>query len=141
MPNEKCPFCSNGELSHRVEPETYSYKGISVTVSQPGMYCNNCDEAIFDGDDLKVSRRAIHDLHAQGDGFLTSSEVKRIREKAGLTQRKADSFFGGGVNAFSRYEQGKARQIRSTDTLLRLLDANPELLSTMGDAHGAVDKT
>ena len=131
MSKEKCPFCSGGELSRRIEPETYSYKDVSITVDQPGLYCNNCDEAVFNGADLKVTRCAIHDLHAQGDGFLTSAEVKQTREKLGFTQKEAGVFFGGGVNAFSRYERGEARQIRATDTLLKLLDANPKLLSTM----------
>ncbi len=130
MSSEKCPFCSEGELVRRVEIETYVYKELSVTVDQPGMYCSNCNEAILNGDDLKETRRAIHDLHAQGDGFLTSAEVKQIREKIGFTQKEAGNFFGGGVNAFSRYERGTARQSKAIDILLRLFNARPELLAS-----------
>jgi len=128
MSNIKCPFCSDGEMSHQVKPETHSYKGLSITVNQPGMYCNHCDEAILNGDDLKVTRRDIHDLHAAGDGYLTSGEIKRIREKLRLNQKQAAVLLGGGVNAFSRYERGEAKQSKAIDMFLRLLDSDPSLL-------------
>jgi len=45
-----------------------------------------------------------------------------------LTQREAARIFGGGLNAFSLYERGKAKLPKSTLLLLKLLDQHPELL-------------
>jgi HTH-type transcriptional regulator/antitoxin MqsA len=42
--------------------------------------------------------------------------------------REASEIFGGGVNAFSRYETGKARPPVALVKLLRVLDRHPELL-------------
>ncbi len=69
----------------------------------------------------------LHDFRTQVDGFLPTSEIRRIRKKLGLTQKQAATIFGGGHNAFSRYERGAARQPKSTDRLLRILDLHPNL--------------
>jgi HTH-type transcriptional regulator/antitoxin MqsA len=54
--------------------------------------------------------------------------VERVRTKLGLDQRQAGKIFGGGHNAFSRYETGKTRTPVSILQLLTLLDEQPELL-------------
>ena len=51
-----------------------------------------------------------------------------IRKKLALDQREAAAIFGGGVNAFSRYETGKTRPPLALVKLLKVLDRHPELL-------------
>lgn len=51
-----------------------------------------------------------------------------MRKKLALDQREAAEIFGGGVNAFSRYETGKTKPSLALVKLLRLLDRHPELL-------------
>ena len=46
-----------------------------------------------------------------------------------LDQRQAAELFGGGVNAFSRYENGKAKPPLALIKLLKVLDRHPDLLS------------
>ena len=46
-----------------------------------------------------------------------------------IMQKEASEIFGGGVNAFSRYEKGNAQPHPSTIKLLRVLDKHPELLN------------
>ena len=57
-----------------------------------------------------------------------ASEIARTRKKLKLTQVAANQIFGGGPNAFSRYEKGKVVPPQSLVHLLRLLDHHPELL-------------
>jgi HTH-type transcriptional regulator/antitoxin MqsA len=57
-----------------------------------------------------------------------SAELARIRKKLKLSQRHAAAIAGGGVNAFSRYENGKARPVAAVVNLFRLLDKHPELI-------------
>jgi len=71
--------------------------------------------------------------------------VSGIRSKLNLTQKEASKIFGGGPNAFSRYETGKALPPPSLIQLLRLLDNHPSLLEeikqpipTMGTASQAI---
>ena len=51
-----------------------------------------------------------------------------MRKKLALDQREAAEIFGGGVNAFSRYENGKTRPSLALVKLLKVLDRHPELL-------------
>jgi HTH-type transcriptional regulator/antitoxin MqsA len=62
---------------------------------------------------------------------LDASESKRtmtLMQAFALDQREAAEIFDGGVNAFSRYETGKARPPVALVKLLRVLDRHPELL-------------
>jgi HTH-type transcriptional regulator/antitoxin MqsA len=51
-----------------------------------------------------------------------------VRKKLDLDQREAAETFGGGVNAFSRCENGKTRPPLALVKLLKVLDRHPELL-------------
>lgn len=128
---KKCPFCHDGILKRSTIRETYHYKNTKITFDQPGDYCDSCEEGILNANDLKINKKMLHDWQNTIDGLLSSDEVRRIRKKLGLTQGKAAEIFGGGPNAFSRYECGEARQIKSTDNLLRLLDKYPHLLDEL----------
>ena len=128
---KKCSFCKNGALVRKTIKQTYRYKGHRIRLSQPGDYCNSCGEAILSSSDLKATRKQLHDWRAKIDGFLTSDEVRRIRLRLSLSQQRAALLFGGGPNAFSRYERGEALQLRATDNLLRLLDKHPALLEEL----------
>ena len=48
-----------------------------------------------------------------------------MRKKLDLDQREAAEIFGGDVNAFSRYENGKTKPPLAPAKLLKLLDHLP----------------
>jgi len=50
-------------------------------------------------------------------------------KKLSLDQREASEIFGGGVNAFSRYENGKTKPSLALLKLLKVLDRHPDLLN------------
>jgi HTH-type transcriptional regulator/antitoxin MqsA len=52
----------------------------------------------------------------------------RVRKKLQLDQKEAGRLFGGGANAFSRYENGKTKPPVALLKLLTLLDRHPDLL-------------
>jgi HTH-type transcriptional regulator / antitoxin MqsA len=54
--------------------------------------------------------------------------IVRVRKKLDLGQREAAEIFGGGVNAFSRYESGKTKPPLALVKLLKVLERHPELL-------------
>ena len=106
-------------------PMTINYKGQSATVQMPGWYCDESGESIHTGEDMKVSDAALKELKNNVD-LLNPQEVKRIRTKIGLTQREAGAIFGGGPNAFQKYEQGTVTVSKPMSNLLRLLEKHPE---------------
>lgn len=54
--------------------------------------------------------------------------IVSVRKKLGLGQREAAEIFGGGINAFSRYETGKTKPPLALVKLFKLLDRHPDLL-------------
>lgn len=57
-------------------------------------------------------------------GFIT-----KVRKKLALDQREAAEIFGGGVNAFSCYENSKTHPPLALVKVLKVLDRHPELLN------------
>ena len=62
-------------------------------------------------------------------GFITN-----VRKKLDLDQREAAEIFGGGINAFSRYENGKTKPPLALVKLFKLLDRHPDLLNEVRTA-------
>ena len=119
-----CP--ETGEPMVRdTRPMTISYKEQSKTIQMPGWYCDASGESIHTGEDMKVSDAALRDLKNKVD-LLNAQEIKRIRMKIGLTQREAGAIFGGGPNAFQKYEQGTVTVSKPMSNLLRILEKHPE---------------
>ena len=125
---KKCSVCGTVSLERGYKKQTFTYQGQKLTYEQPGEWCSSCDEGFLHNSDMDATELLLSDFRAKVDGFLTSSDVKRIRKKLELTQKIAGDIFGGGHNAFSRYERGLTRQSKATDSLLRLLDKHPHLL-------------
>ena len=112
------------------------YKGLSVRIDMPGWYGEDDEDALHSGDDMKVSDRALCRLKARAEGLLQADEIRRIRKKLGLTQKRASEIIGGGANAFQKYEAGDVLVSRAMSNLLRLLDRQPELLKVIQETGG-----
>jgi len=60
--------------------------------------------------------------------MVDPSFILNVRKKLDLGQREASEIFGGGINAFSRYETGKTKPPLALVKLFKLLDRHPDLL-------------
>ena len=137
--NPVCP--KTGAPLHRgVRPMTLTYKGESITFEMPGWYCDECEESIHTGKDMKVSDRRLNRLKARSEGLLAPEEIRRIRKKLGLSQEAAGLLIGGGPRAFQKYESGDLLPSRAISSALVLLDHDPEALAVLKrrqEAHQA----
>jgi HTH-type transcriptional regulator/antitoxin MqsA len=124
-----CPLCG-GKLVREVREINTEYRGYRHTYKQPGQYCLSCGEGFFHPRDLDATAPERKDFDRSVDRLLTSTEIRSVRSKLKLSQKRAGEIFGGGPMAFSKYERGQATQSRSTDILLRLLAASK---ITLGD--------
>jgi HTH-type transcriptional regulator/antitoxin MqsA len=127
----KCPSCAAATLLRETRDLPYVYKGQSTIISQvTGDFCPACDEAVLDADQ---SRRVMDGMQAFNKlvnaSLVDPQFIASVRKKLDLDQREAAEIFGGGVNAFSRYENGKAKPPLALVKLLKVLDRHPELLS------------
>jgi len=93
-------------------------------------YCPVCAESIHEGAETERVMREMGAFQRQViAAFVPPSFFTDIRKKLDLDQREAAEIFGGGVNAFSRYETGKSKPPSALVKLLKVLDRHPELLA------------
>lgn len=118
---KNCPIC-NGELHKEIREGTIPYKGKTLTFQMKGDYCEECGEGFHNDSEQKKITNSILLAKRAADELLAPEDVRRIRRKVKLTQVQAQDIFGGGVNAFSKYERAEVTQPRATDILLRLID-------------------
>jgi len=130
MTNPVCPE-TGAPMYRGVRPMTLAYKGKNVTFDMPGWYCDQSEESIHTGEDMKVSDRMLNRLKAQGEGLLEPEEIRRIRKKLHLSQEAAGLLIGGGPRAFQKYENGDLLPSRAISSALALLDHDPESLSVL----------
>lgn len=126
----KCPVCGEGELVRDTRDLPYVYKGQSTTIPDvTGDFCPTCGEAILDAVEGKRYSAALREFAQEVNASAVDPQfIVSVRKKLDLDQREAASLFGGGVNAFSRYESGKARPSLALIKLLKILDRHPDLL-------------
>jgi HTH-type transcriptional regulator/antitoxin MqsA len=127
----KCPSCSNAELVRYTRDMPYTYKGESTVISDvTGDFCPSCGEMILEfAESVRTSTVMLNFNKEVNASIVDPSFIIRVRKKLALDQREAAEIFGGGVNAFSRYETGKTKPTVALVKLLRLLDRHPDLLS------------
>lgn len=124
-----CPNCGALSLVRDTRDLPYTYKGQSTIIPKvEGDYCSACHEVIFTRASGDRYGMLIREFQKQVNAETVSPNfIRDVRKKLDLGQREAGEVFGGGVNAFSRYETGKAEPPLSLVKLLILLDRHPEL--------------
>lgn len=126
----KCPCCGAAELVHDCRDLPYTYKGESTLIpALTGDFCPACGEAIFDRDQGDRYSELVGQFQRQVNAaFVNPDYIAKVRKQLDLDQRQAAEIFGGGVNAFSRYETGKTKPPLALVKLLKVLERHPELL-------------
>lgn len=132
----KCPACGAAKLVRDTRDLSHTYKGETTTIPDvTGQFCPACDEAVLDADESARVSAAMLDFNKQVNASIVDPAfIASVRKKLALDQREAAEIFGGGVNAFSRYENGKTKPPLALVKLLRVLDRHPELLGEVRSA-------
>ena len=115
-----CKLCKSEDVSGFVEVEDISYKVNDLQVSIAYSVCNNCDREFVSKPQIIQNEFALRAVKKTFDGLLSSEEIVRAREELSLTQEQAARVFGGGRNAFSKYERGDVSQSVAMDKLIRI---------------------
>lgn len=123
-----CLNCEQADMVRRKKNAVISYRGHEAIVrAVDGWHCPVCGEIEFADKEGERYAQALEKLRLKVDAE-EAAELARIRKRLGLSQRRAALIAGGGVNAFSRYENGKAKPVAAVVNLFRLLDKHPELM-------------
>lgn len=101
------------------------------TIHVTGLLCHRCDVCAADPvtpEQIAFNEKRIADAKRQETGRLAGREVRALREQLGLTQQQAAVLFGGGSNAFSKYERGETLQSVAMDRLMKAAAFVPGVL-------------
>lgn len=127
----KCPICAEAELVHDTRAMPYIYKGESTILPDvTGDFCPACGEAVLDMNEAERTSTLMREFSKQVNASIVDPGfIAGVRKKLNLDQREAAEIFGGGINAFSRYENGKTKPPLALIKLLKVLDRHPDLLA------------
>ena len=127
----KCPSCAAAKLVHDTRDMSYVYKGEATVIpAVTGDFCPACGEAVLDMVESSRTSAAMLEFNKQVNASIVDPGfIASVRKKLALDQREAAEIFGGGINAFSRYENGKTKPPLALVKLLKVLDRHPELLA------------
>jgi HTH-type transcriptional regulator/antitoxin MqsA len=127
----KCPVCGAAELIHDTRDQSYTYKGeTTIIAAVTGDFCPACAESILDAAESDRVMREMRAFSKQVNAAIVDPIfITMVRKKLDLDQREAAEIFGGGINAFSRYENGKTKPPLALVKLFKLLDRHPDLLN------------
>ena len=127
----KCPCCGVTELIHDTRDMLYLYKGETTTIpAVTGDFCSACGEVVLNREHGDRYSALIGQFQRQvNSAYVDPRYIALVRKKLDLDQRQAAEIFGGGANAFSRYENGKTKPSLALVKLLKVLERHPALLN------------
>jgi len=127
-----CPLCDAHDwigANHQLE---ITHQNKPLTVSDLShSECAECGYELILPHQSRQNDARIRDARREASGLLTSSRIKAIRKKLGVSQHHMAALIGCGKNSFSKYERGEVTQSAAMDKLLRILDASPEALDLL----------
>ena len=131
-----CPRCGAAKLVRDTRDMRYTYKGESTVLHQvTGDFCQACDESVLDASESHRTMELMLVFGKQVNASFVDPEfIASVSKKLDLDQGGAGEIFGGGVSAFSRYENGKTKPPLALVKLPMGLDRHTELL---GDVRAA----
>ena len=126
-----CPQCGTDNINRIVYSDTVDFRGMELDVE--GMQeskCNHChykwtsaEQHNHNETTIRAAYSIIRDKLRTTSGLLLGKDIANKRRDLGLNQREAAVLFGGGYNAFNKYESGEVLQSFAMDRLLRLTSA------------------
>jgi putative zinc finger/helix-turn-helix YgiT family protein len=128
---QPCPKCGDKNCHLIVYSDTVDFRGMELDVENlEESKCSNCgckwtskEQREHNNSIIRASYAEMRDKLREKDGLLSGYDIAQIRQNFGLNQREAAALFGGGYNAFHKYESGEVLQSFAMDRLLRLTSA------------------
>lgn len=118
-----CPNCMKYSAFHIVnKKEQYRVKGENIEIDASVAICDSCNEEVFHPDYDEQNLERAYNAYRAKHKLLFPHEIKSIREKYGLSQRKFAKILGWGQITIHRYETGAVPDIAHSDMLRLLAD-------------------
>lgn len=127
----ECKYCKSKDIAHLEDIELITYKGNELSLSVEYSECLNCKREFLSKRQILNNEARIRNAKKTTDGLFTSTEILEARVKLGLTQEQASNVFGGGKNAFSKYERAEVSQSIAMDKLIKACLKYPQVFKDL----------
>lgn len=125
-----CPDCGGHEVSTILHHDAFDYGSgdakATLHTQVPVRCCEACNFEYLDHEGQLIRHEAV----CRHLGVLTPTDIRRIRERHGLSRAAFAKLTGLGEATLNRWENGAAIQDRAYDHYLRLLES-PETLQKL----------
>lgn len=138
--NNKCSTCGSSDFEVRIEPDEFQRNDQSYIVDVEYSVCRQCGDIVIFSEQIKRNDCVLRDAWRKIDGLLTAQEIVALRNKLGLTQQDAAKIFGGGTNAFSKYERSEVIQSVAMDKLMRAALDVPDMFIWLKQQAGFTER-
>lgn len=135
----QCVRCSQDSVNVLTDHATVSYRGNVLSYDMIYSLCSYCGDEFISADQIKQNDQALRNAKRESDGIFSPSEIRETRDFLGLSQELAAKMFGGGRNAFSKYERGEVVLSQSMDTLLKLCKKHKNLVSEIAEMRAITE--
>lgn len=125
-----CPTCQSENIERHMAKETIIDRSGQAYVLDSYEYstCSACGTEFVTAPQARSNEKQFADARRKEQGLLSTERIADIRRKLKLRQEDASQIFGGGANAFSKYELGYVTQSVAMDRLLRVAEKYPDLV-------------
>lgn len=121
-----CDYClKETEFDFKTVREEFDVKNETISIESTVKYCKECGEYLFDTEIDSENMKKAFDEYKRNHDLMSSEEIKKTREKYGLSAAAFSKILGFGEKTITRYENG-AIQDNAQNTLLYLMQ-NPNI--------------
>lgn len=105
--------------------EHVNFKNVSVDYEASYFYCDVAEELYMGETQIQENDITMKNAYRKAQGLLTSTEIRAIRGKYGISQSDLCILLGWGGKTITRYESHQV-QDKAHDTILKKLNHDPE---------------
>ena len=117
-----CPNCEEyTDVTLGTGKEVYNVRGDPIKIEAEIAICQKCGARIFDEERDSRNLGIAYSRYREKHNLLSPDEIRRTREKYGLSQRALSRLLGWGEITIHRYESGSI-QDNVHDSTLRLIE-------------------
>ena len=131
-----CAECGYATRIERIAPFTFSHNGKQASIEDRQTFCPACGTIGYVGDQADRHELAVAAKIREIEGLLSAEDLRRIRQKYALRQTDMEAMLSVGPKTWTRWERGKVPQRKAADTLIRLIDEDPEVVRRLMEQAG-----
>ena len=134
----RCKICNSNSVIELSDNDCVSYKNNELSVVIDYSECRECGREFISKKQILNNELVIREAKKKHDGLLLKDDIVKARKDLNITQEEAAKIFGGGRNAFSKYERGEVSQSVAMDKLIRICLENRTIFNQLSKDSGIV---